>query len=474
MSGLVEAAYREEHFPALRLARSSRTARRIAKALFAVLIVSIVAMLSVPWQQSVTGSGNVVAYAPLDRQQVVQAPIKGRIVRWREGIRENALVAKGQEIVEIQDLDPNLLARLEDQQKALQRQLEAAQEQADAHLRQRDAADTVVEAYTAQVEAFRSVKEQIVAAADEYVKMAEQKLRAEQENQLAAQAALAQAEADFQRQKALHEDGLVSQLKMQLAERKYKEAAAKANQASAYVASAENELQAKKNERGAKEREVQTKIDSSEATLRKARAEVAKAESDRAKALAEVTKAEKELLDIEVKISRQQSQVVVAPRDGFVMQLLANQGGAIVKAGDPLFVLVPDTSDRAVQIWVDGNDAPLIEPGRHVRLQFEGWPAVQFAGWPSVAVGTFGGTVATVDATDNGKGKFRVLIVPDSADQSWPSGRFLRQGVRANGWVLLNQVSLGYEIWRRLNGFPPVVSMDEPEKDVSGIKIKRK
>ncbi|MEM7457372.1 MAG: toxin secretion protein, partial [Planctomycetota bacterium] len=92
--------------------------------------------------------------------------------------------------------------------------------------------------------------------------------------------------------------------------------------------------------------------------------------------------------------------------------------------------------------------------------QFEGWPAVQFAGWPSVAVGTFGGVVASVDATDNGKGQFRVLVTPGDAE--WPSDRYLRQGVRANGWVMLREVSLGYEIWRQLNGFPVIVSSGEP------------
>ena len=135
-----------------------------------------------------------------------------------------------------------------------------------------------------------------------------------------------------------------------------------------------------------------------------------------------------------------------------------------MKEGDPICLIVPDTSDRAVQVWLDGNDAPLVEPGRHVRLQFEGWPAMQFAGWPSVAVGTFGGEIVSVDAVDNGKGQFRVLILPDATDQAWPEERFLRQGVRTNGWVLLNQVPLWYEIWRQMNGFPPVVSSGEPKE----------
>ncbi len=116
---------------------------------------------------------------------------------------------------------------------------------------------------------------------------------------------------------------------------------------------------------------------------------------------------------------------------------------------------MPDTEQRAVEIWVDGNDAALISPGRSVRLQFEGWPAVQFTGWPSVAVGTFGGRVAFVDATDDGNGDFRAVVVPDPDDEPWPSSRFLRQGARANGWVLLERVSVGFELWRLLNGFPP-------------------
>jgi len=41
----------------------------------------------------------------------------------------------------------------------------------------------------------------------------------------------------------------------------------------------------------------------------------------------------------------------------------------------------------------------------------------------------------------------------------WPDkDRWLRQGVRVNAWVMLQQVPLWYEVWRQINGFPPVVS----------------
>lgn len=161
-------------------------------------------------------------------------------------------------------------------------------------------------------------------------------------------------------------------------------------------------------------------------------------------------------------MARQRTQRVTAPIDGTVFRVLARQSGELLKAGAPLAVIVPASSKDVVELWVDGNDMPMLAPGNTARLQFEGWPALQFTGWPAIAVGTFGGRVLLIDPTDNGKGKFRVLVEPDPKDDPWPSRRFLRQGVRANGWVLLNIVPLGYELWRQFNGFPPVVSMDEP------------
>ncbi|HEU4538466.1 MAG TPA: HlyD family efflux transporter periplasmic adaptor subunit, partial [Polyangiaceae bacterium] len=181
------------------------------------------------------------------------------------------------------------------------------------------------------------------------------------------------------------------------------------------------------------------------------------ARASRASALAEVANASAELARIEVRLARQSTQAVTAPRDGTILRLSANQGGEMVKAGDALAVIVPDTEERAVEMWIDGNDVPLVYEGRLVRLQFEGWPAVQFSGWPSVAVGTFGGKVAFVDATDDGKGRFRAVVVHDGPEP-WPPARYLRQGVRAQGWIMLGQVRLGYELWRQFNGFPPAVN----------------
>ncbi len=184
----------------------------------------------------------------------------------------------------------------------------------------------------------------------------------------------------------------------------------------------------------------------------------------REEALGQVATTRKEMKDVEIKLSELDRMVIEAPRDGNIFRMPVFERGQLLKEGDTLFAIVPDTTDRAVELWISGNDTPLVRVGDHVRLQFEGWPAVQFAGWPSVAVGTFGGRVVSIDATDDGTGSFRTLVKPDKG-QPWPSAQFLRQGVRANGWVMLRRVSLGFEIWRKLNGFPPVISKDEPMKD---------
>jgi hypothetical protein len=80
--------------------------------------------------------------------------------------------------------------------------------------------------------------------------------------------------------------------------------------------------------------------------------------------------------------------------------------------------------------------------------------------------------VIQVDQATSGKGQFRVLVAPDplNDDDVWPSHDYLRQGNGAIGWVFLNRVTVGWEVWRRLNGFPPVVAPTEPGKKRKGIE----
>jgi multidrug efflux pump subunit AcrA (membrane-fusion protein) len=172
------------------------------------------------------------------------------------------------------------------------------------------------------------------------------------------------------------------------------------------------------------------------------------------KLLATEESAASELAEAETKLSRQENQIIYAPKDGVVLKVLAGDSATLVKSGDRLATFAPNLSDPAVEIYVSGNDIPLISEGRKVRLQFEGWPIIQFSGWPSIAVGTFGGVISSVDSSISENGKFRVIVKKDN-NEKWPDERFLRHGAKTQAWILLNNVSLGYEFWRQLNSFPP-------------------
>ena len=177
-------------------------------------------------------------------------------------------------------------------------------------------------------------------------------------------------------------------------------------------------------------------------------------------------KIQKERRDVEIKLEELRRLTITAPRDGTIFRMPVFEKGQAIKVGDSLFTLIPDTDRLAVELTVRGNDMPLVKEGQEVRLQFEGWPGVQIPGWPSLAIGVFSGTVAVVDRLDNGRGEFRILVTPRDGELPWPSQeRFLRQGVRANGWVQMRKVSLGYEIWRQLNGFPVMLSESEMKKE---------
>lgn len=419
-----------ESLESLRLTQPRTRARALARRLALLLAALLLAALLAPWQQSVTGHGRVIARAALERPQHLEAPIEGRVTQWF--IHEGARVAAGDPIARLADNDPELLGRLE---------------------RERDAVFARVEAHRLMITLSEQRIASLTLAQSSAVDAARARADMASDRELAAQQALDAAQADLtaaslnlERTRGLASEGLASQRSRELAELAEQTARAALGRAEASLSAARREVKALRADKARAEADTRAAIEAAEVALQTARAEL--------------TKSEQELARTEVRLARQGAMTIEAPRAGTVLRLLVGQGAELVKAGDPIAAFVPDTDDRAIELWIDGLDAPLVTPGRHVRLQFEGWPAVQFVGWPSAAVGTFGGVVSFVDATDDGHGRFRVVVLPDSegpAEDHWPDPRYLRQGVRASGWILLDEVSLGYELWRQFNGFPPVV-----------------
>ncbi|MEZ5288708.1 MAG: HlyD family efflux transporter periplasmic adaptor subunit [Vicinamibacterales bacterium] len=417
---------------ALHNVQAPRSARVLARMLVALLAVTAVALTLTPWQQNIPGSGRVIAFSPEERLQQIEAAVDGRVVAWH--VVEGSVVRRGDPIVDLTDNDPEILARLEQEREQVLRTIEQG--------------DSRVGALEDRVAGLTDTLRSAVAAAELREQMAHERVRAAEQGLAAARAAKVTADLNHERQQALAAKGLSSTRSLELAVLDAATRAADVDRAAATLNAARSEAASLKAELLRTRADARTRVD-------EARASLASGSSDVAKARAELAK-------LEVRVARQQTQRVTAPVDGTVLRVLARRGGELLKAGAPLAVIVPSSSRDVVELWVDGNDMPMVMPGSPVRLQFEGWPALQFSGWPSIAVGTFGGRVLLVDPADNGKGQFRVLVDSDPTDDAWPSRRFLRQGVRANGWVLLNIVPIGYELWRQFNGFPPVIAPDEP------------
>lgn len=178
-----------------------------------------------------------------------------------------------------------------------------------------------------------------------------------------------------------------------------------------------------------------------------ARIKVAEMEAKLAEARAAITQ-------IDINLARQSLQLVRAPRNGVIQRISGGDKATMVSQGEVLATFAPTEAKRVVEIYVDGRDAPLIRKGQQVRLEFEGWPAIQFSGWPSVARGLFDGEVQQVDLAASQNGLFRVLVREAPGKARWPGEPYVRLGANVRGWVAMEQVSVGFELWRQLNDFP--------------------
>lgn len=318
-----------------------------------------IASLWIPWVQTTSGTGQVTTLRPSDRVQNINAMVAGRIAEWY--VQDADFIKAGDPIIRIQDIDEQLLPRLQAQLEAAERKIAAARE------------------------------------------------------------AVATAEIDYKRQEQLLAEGLASRLSFEQARIKVQQLA----------------------------------VSVEEATT--------------------------ELNQAETALSRQGSQLVRAPRDGTILHVEAGDTATVVSAGQPLATFMPANSERAVEMYIDGRDIGLVAPGRSVRLQFEGWPAFQFSGRPDLAVGTFRGEVVFVEPSARTDGRFRVLVtepertegclgaeveggIPRMGECGWPPETFVRLGANVRGWILLETVPLGFEMWRLLNNFPPLNAAPSAEE----------
>ncbi len=418
----VEPLLPQERLYSLRSLRTPRAGKTLARWLMAIGTVFFFALF-LPWQQNVRGTGAVTTLKPEHRPQTVETAIAGRIENWR--VREGMRVKKGDTLITLSEInekffDPALLTRLSEQIIAKENSLLSKQEKAQALQRQIKALRNEMEVKTQQAKA---------------------KLEAETIR-------FQNAENQYQRNKTLFEAGNIPLTKFQDIEYKWQGSKADFNNAKFELDRVELEFLDKINK-------AESDRNNTESEIFESRAEIAKLKNEYAN----------------MQIRNRQYQVV-APQAGIVVKALKAGIGETIKSGDAVCTIMPESGDIAVEMYVRAMDVPLISRGRHVRIQFDGWPALQFSGWPSVSVGTFGGRVEVIDYVNSKPGEFRILVVPDPNDEPWPPQ--LRMGSGTKGWVMLDNVRLWYEIWRQLNGFPaslygqPTIEEEEESKTTNG------
>jgi multidrug resistance efflux pump len=427
--------------------------RKLGRILLVMGIVFLI-ILFLPWRQTIYGSGSLTALTPQDRPQNIQNQIAGRIEHWN--VREGQLVHRGDTLLmlsEIKDeyFDPNLPERLREQLAAKRGNVAAYQNK--------------IAATDQQIAALRATLEVQLESARNKVEQAQNYLNSDRADLVAITTFYETAKARLLRYEEGYKNGLFSLTDIETRRLKLQEDLAK-------VTSQRN------------------KVNSSIQNLANARIELAnlrakyaqdlaKANSDRSTAVASRESYEGEVAATRNKIAnvavRRDLYVVRAPQTGYIVRALKAGIGETIKEGESIATLQPESPLLAAEVYVRAMDVPLIQPGRTVRLQFDGFPAIQFSGWPSAAVGTFGGVVTVIDVVSSPGGKYRLLVrptQPQPGDQPWP--KQLRLGSGVQGWVILDSVPVWYEIWRQLNGFPPTLSQEPDTTPVKEGKEKAK
>jgi len=407
-----------------------------------------IVILFLPWTQNVTADGYVTTLTPDQRPQTIQSQIPGRIEKWH--VREGDFVKKGDTILHISEIktdyqDPQLVER-----SRLQR---------DAKSNSVDSYRQKVGALENQISAIENEWKLKLAQAKNKLQQAHLKVKSDSIDLLATETNYKIAEIQYERSLTLQKEGLKPMTDVE--EKKIKIQGSQAK-----LISQKNKLVSSNNDVINAEIEINRISAEYSDKLAKAQSEKFTALSSQYEAEVETSKLENTTSNYEI---RKSLYYITAPLDGYVNKAIRAGIGETFKEGESLVGIMPVNYDLAVETFVKPLDLPLIHKGEKVRIQFDGWPAIFFSGWPNASYGTFAGTVVAVETFISSNGKFRVLIAPDAASNPWPQN--VRVGSGAYTIALLEDVPIWYEIWRKLNGFPP--NYYNPENAEANLNSKK-
>lgn len=397
----------------------------------AILLVIIICLF-LPWTQNVRSKGKVTTLRLEDRAQEVNTVIGGRIAQWY--VTEGDQVMAGDTLVRLEEVkveyfDPQLLTRTQDQLAAKSDAVDLYNDKSKA-----------IGSQIAALEAGLNSKLQVIDN-----KMQQQKLKIT--NDSTEYVALGNELKAYLRQneaaKVLLDSGAISKVEYEKRWVNYQLSQGKVVMVKNKWEQSKQELYTLRFERNLAIQEYTDKI--------------AKARGDRSAVLSEVAGTRAEVAKLQNLFAnydaRSKFYYITAPQSGQLSKAMKAGIGEWVKEGDFIAEIVPSQQDKAVEIYIQPVDLPLVQKDQKVMLVFDGYPAIVFSGWPASSYGTFRGVVSFIGQAADANGKFRVMVREDKTFRQWP--QTLTIGTAAQGISMLKEVPVYYELWRNINGFPP-------------------
>lgn len=399
---------------------------------FLFIFLGGIIVLFLPWTQNIKVIGNVSTLYQEQRPQQLNSPIPGRIIKWY--VKNGDEVKKGDTLLQLSEvkddyLDPLLVKRTEQQvdaKKGLQKYYEAK-----------------VGTTNDQMQALNSGRELKLSQLKVKISQLNNKMTGEEAELAAANNELKMASDQYERQKKMYDEGLVSLTQFQQRSVSYQNALAKKTATENKLAQTRQEI-------------VNVSIEQN-STIQDYNEKLSKTEGDRFQSMGQIEGSDGDIAKLENQVAnyraRQGLYFVIASQDGQVVQINKAGIGEILKDGESIGIIVPDKVDYAVEVYIKPVDLPLVKEGQRVMCIFDGFPAIVFSGWPNSSYGTFAGKVIAVENNISANGMFKALVIQDKNEKQWPPK--IKMGTGVQGIAILNDVPIWYELWRNINGFPP-------------------
>lgn len=406
-------------------------------------------MLFLPWTQNIKVRGNVSTLYQEQRPQQLNSPIPGKIIKWY--VKNGDYVKKGDTLLQLSEvkedyLDPLLVKRTE--------------QQVEAKKGVRDYYEAKVGTTNSQLQALNSARDLKLSQLKVKISQLNNKLAGEEAELEAAKNELRMTSDQYERQKKMYDEGLVSLTQFQQRSVSYQNALAKKTATENKLAQTRQEI-------------VNVSIEQN-ATIQDYNEKLSKTEGDRFQSMGQIEGSDGDIAKLENQVAnyraRQGLYFVIASQDGQVVQINKAGIGEILKDGESIATIVPDKVDYAVEIYIKPVDLPLVKEGQRIMCIFDGFPAIVFSGWPDSSYGTFAGKVIAVENNISANGMFKALVIQDKNEKQWPPK--IKMGTGVQGIAILNDVPIWYELWRNINGFPPDYYEVKTEKSAKDEKSK--